>query len=191
MPNDDERADLESQGVVKSKGQRQIWDRLDGESTAAYAAFCRYRDLGQERSTAKVAQELSKSKTLMDRWSGAWNWVNRCWEFDAQEDERTREQLCRDRMAMRKRHIRLGMAMQAVATHGLREWQIKIEQGLPLNLSVAEIVKLMECGAQLENDAVGDEKDHRYTRIVVNFGTHQYDDEPDPQLEAENDKQPN
>jgi hypothetical protein len=55
---------------------------------------------------------------------------------------------CRDRMAMRKRHIRIGMAMQAVATHALREWQIKIEQGLPLNLSVSEIVNLMECGAQ-------------------------------------------
>lgn len=190
MPNH-LKTGLESSGDVENNVSRQPWDRLPGESTQAYTAFAFYRDLGSERSLAKVGQEVGKNLTLIERWSASWNWVGRVYEFDCVEDERSREQLCRDRMAMRLRHIRLGMAMQAVATHGLRELQIKIEQGLPLNLSVSEIVNLMECGAQLENDAVGDEKDHRYTRIIVNLGTHQYDDEPDPLLEAENDKQPN
>jgi hypothetical protein len=187
MPNH-LKTGLESSGDVENNVSRQPWDRIPGESTQAYAAFAFYRDLGSERSLAKVGQEVGKNLTLIERWSASWNWVGRVYEFDCVEDERSREQLCRDRTAMRRRHIRLGMAMQAVATHGLRELQIKIEQGLPLNLSVSEIVNLMECGAQLENDALGDEKDHRYTRIIVNLGTHQYDDEP---LEAEDDRQPN
>jgi hypothetical protein len=181
MPKNHKRADLQSQGVVESKGQRPIWERLDGESRQAFEAFSRYRDLGQERSTARVAQELSKSKTLMDRWSGAWNWVNRCWEFDAQEDERTREQLSRDRLAMRKRQIAVGQSLQSIAAYGIRELQTKIALGQPLNLTPAEIVSMMECGAELERRAMGEEKDHRCTRIIVNFGTCEPDPDEDEQ----------
>jgi hypothetical protein len=188
MPNNNRPYWFESKGVVESKGQRKIWDRLDGESTAAYAAFCAYRDMGTDRSLVKVSQKVGKNRTLMERWSCSWNWQNRVWEFDAAEDERSREQLVRDRLAMRKRQIVLGQALQSVASYGLREWQQKIERGEALNMTPHEICSLMELGAELEAHAMGDEKDHRYTRIVVNFGTHEYDDELKPLLEAENEK---
>jgi hypothetical protein len=59
------------------------WDRQPGETGPAYEAFVTYRDLGYARSTASVAQKLGKSKTLMDRWSGLWNWVERTEAWDS------------------------------------------------------------------------------------------------------------
>lgn len=62
------------------------WDRRPGETSPAWAAFVVYRDMGAERSTARVAQELGKSKTLADRWSGANEWVARAAAWDAHLD---------------------------------------------------------------------------------------------------------
>lgn len=64
-------------------GPLNSWDRQSGESAPAYEAFLTYRDLGYARSTAATAQKLGKSKTLMDRWSGQWNWVARTEAWDS------------------------------------------------------------------------------------------------------------
>jgi hypothetical protein len=53
------------------------WERQPGESDEAYEAFRTYLNLGANRSVAKVGQKCSKSKSLMDRWSAQWNWVER------------------------------------------------------------------------------------------------------------------
>ena len=172
--------------VIESKRHRP-WDRLDGESTAAFGAFCNYRDMGTERSLVKVGQQLGKSRALMERWSAAWNWVGRVWEFDVAEAERTREQLSRDRLAMRRRQIRLGMAMQSIASYGLRELQQKVERGEPLGLTVDEIVNLMRVGAELERRALGEEKDYQVTKIVVNFGGYETEEEYERALGGKKD----
>ncbi len=62
---------------------KELWHKQPDESPEAYAAFRAYRDLGSERSTAKVARKLGKSKQLMDRWSSRHGWVARAAAFDA------------------------------------------------------------------------------------------------------------
>ena len=47
----------------------RAWERLENESSRAFEAFSAYRDLGPQRSLAKVAETLGKSKALMERWS--------------------------------------------------------------------------------------------------------------------------
>lgn len=61
------------------------WARAENESDPAHGAFLRYRDMGHERSLAKVARELGKSKQLMERWSRRWRWRQRvdAWQRDA------------------------------------------------------------------------------------------------------------
>ena len=45
-------------------------------------------------------------------------------------------------------------------------------------LTPHEIVELMECGAELEARGHGEEAERgRYTRIIVNVGTHRYEGE--------------
>lgn len=60
-------------------------ERQPKETTPAFEAFRCYLEMGPARSTGKVAQELGKSKTLIDRWSSRWSWVERVREFESRE----------------------------------------------------------------------------------------------------------
>jgi hypothetical protein len=62
------------------------YEKLSQESDKSWHAFVCYRDLGVDRSTAKVGQRLGKSKTLMDRWSSKNNWVERVAAYDVDQD---------------------------------------------------------------------------------------------------------
>ena len=64
-----------------------VWQRQQGESTKAYAAFCVYRDMGPERSCPAVAAAVGKSGALMRRWSSRWEWVRRAAAYDDYEAE--------------------------------------------------------------------------------------------------------
>ncbi len=91
---------LQNQGVPQEKGP---WERLQKESSAAFEAFQRYVGMGAGRSIAKVAQELSKSETLLKRWSSQWKWQERAraWDdhlnaLDTQDQERQHLQIRRE-----------------------------------------------------------------------------------------------
>src|SRR3974390_2670014 len=47
------------------------------ESDKAFAAFSMYLSLGAERSLAKTAAKLGRSKVLMERWSSRFDWPAR------------------------------------------------------------------------------------------------------------------
>ena len=75
------------------------WDRQPGESSPAYQAFRTYIDMGADRSTADVARELGKSKTLTDRWCSQWSWVERARQWDsipARKTEQAYEDMARE-----------------------------------------------------------------------------------------------
>ena len=57
----------------------RVWQRRDSESNPAYEAFRTYMKL---RSTTKVAAELGKSVTLITRWCGEHDWVERITAYD-------------------------------------------------------------------------------------------------------------
>ena len=50
------------------------WERQEGESDKAFAAFRVYLEMGPKRSIAAVAQECTKSVSLIKRWSKRWDW---------------------------------------------------------------------------------------------------------------------
>jgi hypothetical protein len=51
--------------------------QIESEGNKAYAAFDAYVQQGDNRSTAKVARQLSKSRQLITRWSAKWRWQAR------------------------------------------------------------------------------------------------------------------
>lgn len=55
------------------------WARRATETSPAYGAFRVYLDV---RSNAKTAQQLGKSKTLIDKWSSEHDWVERVVAYD-------------------------------------------------------------------------------------------------------------
>src|SRR5438445_12291331 len=88
---------------------RDLWERQPAESSKAFAAFCRYRDLGPaDRSTAKVAQKLGRSKTLIDRWSSRWSWVKRVEAWDAEQERIRFEAIRTKQLQLIEEDLRLG-----------------------------------------------------------------------------------
>lgn len=59
------------------------WERQEGESSKAYAAFSVYRDQGEHRTVRTVAEALSKSEAIIKRWSSMHNWVERARAWDS------------------------------------------------------------------------------------------------------------
>ncbi len=62
--------------------QTPIWERLETDTDKSFQAFCIYRDMGVKRSLRKVADKLSKSETIINRWSFTHNWVERTSAYD-------------------------------------------------------------------------------------------------------------
>jgi hypothetical protein len=74
-------------------GNKAAWERQETDTDKSFEAFCVYRDMGSNRSLREVAQRLSKSATIINRWSSAHDWVNRVSAYDDDQREQTRIRL--------------------------------------------------------------------------------------------------
>src|SRR6266852_976109 len=176
--NFDQLKVIEAAETAEQTGKRQLWERQVGESEKAYSAYQKYLNLSSRRTLREVAELSHCSGQNIARWSRRWFWVARVQAYDVIEEEKFREQAARDRLAMRRRQIQLGVACQSVAAHGVRELQAKVASGQALNLGAEEIKSLLAIGSQLEGRGMGEEKDSKFTKIVVNMGHHRYANEP-------------
>jgi hypothetical protein len=104
----------------------------DTESAQAYQAACAYFEMGADRSTANVAQRLSKSKALMDRWSALHAWVDRSREYDqALAQEASAQHTTRylqDLEAHRKKASDAGQALYTVAGQLIKQLNHALNQ---------------------------------------------------------------
>ena len=125
------------------------WERQEGESAKAFEAFTIYAGLGADRSLRAVAQQLGKSKTLMDRWSSTYGWVARAAEYDADLQRKAHAEAVKKARKMNDRHIGIALKMQEkaleVLVSMLRE-ATKLERE-----SRAEIVRETEHKIEAEN----------------------------------------
>lgn len=96
-----------------------VWERQKTESPQAYEAFVTYRDLGAERSTSKVARQLGKSTTLMNRWSSAHGWVERARQYDNHLDGEARREAVKKVKEMTGRQIKIALQLQQKALEAL------------------------------------------------------------------------
>lgn len=153
---------------------REPWEKLPQESQKAFGAFVLYRD-AEKRSFKNVAEKLNCSAQNVFQWSSKYNWRLRSDAWDVEQDRAQREELARGRVRKRERHLTVARAMLHVAGHALREWADRIEQKLPLHLAPEQIAMLVKAATELENKTIGDEKENRYTQIIVTVG--EYEDE--------------
>jgi len=100
------------------------WERLVGEGAKRFAAFVRYRDMGPDRSLAKVAQALGKSTTLIERWSAQDSWVQRVGTWDEEQDRIWRAQQQGHRREVGRRQLRIANAMQGQLVNRLADLDV-------------------------------------------------------------------
>src|SRR5262245_61252443 len=66
-------------------------------------------------SAVNIAERLSKSEALLNRWSGRWDWVVRAAAWDDEQDGRAREAQIAETVAMNKRHAQMAGVIQTKA----------------------------------------------------------------------------
>ena len=132
------------------------WERQENETPKQFEAFVVYRDMGEDRSLQKVANQLAKSRQLLTRWSSANNWVERCRAWDNEQDRLLRLEQIKDIKKMRKRHADTGTLMVAVAQKALQKMIDPKTKELKEDITANEISRLVEVGSKLERLSRGD-----------------------------------
>ena len=123
-----------------------LWERQPGESAKAYNFFCRYRDMGYERSYAKVAREVGKAHITIAKMANRWNWVKRV-QAHIDEMEKVRYQLETKAIAdMVRRHSEHAQAIETSLMLPIKIFinKMKNEELRELNnMNTAELMKLV------------------------------------------------
>ncbi|GHV77123.1 hypothetical protein AGMMS49942_19440 [Spirochaetia bacterium] len=91
--------DVEPKGSLAEILPFESWERLSGESAAAFAAFCAFRDFGAERNIRRVVESWQQAALVKDEtkrgrqyrlwrgWSAAFKWRERAADFDGYVDK--------------------------------------------------------------------------------------------------------
>lgn len=125
------------------------WEMQPTDTPKSWEAFQIYRDLGKNRSLKKVAEQLKKSETIIGRWSGKHNWIERIAAWEAEQDRLIREELMKDIGTMRKRHVDIANAMLIKAARAL--------QKMPDDeIKAADISRMVDIATKLERISRGD-----------------------------------
>ena len=125
------------------------YERLDKETPKAFQAFRIYRDLGIDRTIAKVAEELGKHPNAVAAWSQKHNWTRRAGAWDRELDSVGLNAELSEVEEMHRRQAKLGRRLQEL---GMREIEraIKIAEDNEEPLDVKETQKLVKLGTDLE-----------------------------------------
>src|SRR2546427_6116994 len=137
--------------------ETQEWDRQPGESSKAYAHFCLYRDMGQERSLRKVAGDakcISKVAQLR-RWSPKWRWVERCQKYDEHLLLQDRLRQEKERKDMTTRHAKIAVLGQNLVVKGIEKLVADVEQG-KRDLSASDASRLLDVAVKIERLSRGE-----------------------------------
>lgn len=127
-------------------GRIDPWEQQPGESAQAFQAFRTYRDLGVERSLAKVAQKLGKSKTLMDRWSGRWGWVKRAAAWDREDDRKFLAEQRYARKSIARRQAKFATSFQQKLIEALNSMDAS-------KMSASDMIRWLEVTTRIETAA--------------------------------------
>jgi hypothetical protein len=135
-----------------------IIPRLEGESADAYAACVAYCALGHARSTAKVGQQLGKSKTLMDRWSARWHWVARAAAWDTALAAQTQAAYADEATAIARAHAQEAAKLREMALYALAACDRE-------NLPAAVALRLWTEAIRIERLSLGLPTDNTASKI--------------------------
>lgn len=120
-----------------------------GESDKAFQAFTTYLEMGEDRSIRAVARSLGKSKTLMDRWSGQWRWVERVGAWQGHQAAEARRAELKAVREMRQRHAQEAVLMQRKALDRLGQMN-------PLEMTPNDVLRFFVEAAKLERVSRGE-----------------------------------
>ena len=158
------------------------YDRLPTETAKSYNAFVIYRNMGVSRSLDQVATEIYGAETVQKRsrnrsqiaaWSRQNNWVERCKDFDRDEEILERDRLRRSNQAehdkklelFRQQHEAIGMGLLHLAAQLLAAMT---EYTAPVRAKLMAAKTARDAGVPLDPTYELDKNDHDVMQNIPN-----------------------
>ena len=133
----------------------ESWERLPGESGAAYTAFCTFRDYGPERNIRKAVDCAEKDEAVRARryrvwrnWSTANRWRERAEDFDRYMERLKQAELRKTIEAQGEKHREItGKMLQVVGK--------KLDLMDPADLTQGTVTEWVETAIRAERETAG------------------------------------
>jgi uncharacterized short protein YbdD (DUF466 family) len=136
----------------------ESWERLSGESSAAFAAFCAFRDFGPERNIKKAVEEFCGADTdrgkvgkryrMWRSWSMQFHWMRRADDYDNYLDKMRQAERRKTIEAQEEAHRQItGKMLQVVSK--------KLDLMSPAELKQETVTDWVETAIKTEREIAG------------------------------------
>lgn len=145
--------------------ERLPWERMKGESAAAFHNFAIYRDLGPHRSLTKAALDRKLSVVTLKQQSAKYDWVARAEAYDDHVDSQLREARETERIRLERAQLGLGSTLVSLALRringapagrdGNGARVAEIERLDPNEMDAGDVIRAAEVGVRIQRIASG------------------------------------
>ena len=133
----------------------ESWERLDGETSAAFSAFCIYRDLGADRNIRKAVESVEKDEAVRAKrykvwrnWSTAFRWRERAADYDKYLEKLKQTELRKTIEAQGEKHREVTGKMLDVVSK-------KLDTMNPAELTQGNVAEWVQTAIKAEREAAG------------------------------------
>ena len=133
----------------------ESWERLTGETSAAFAAFCSFRDLGAERNIRKAVESSVKDEAVWAKryrvwrnWSTQFKWRERAADFDNYMEKLKQAEFRKTIEAQGEKHREVTGKMLDVVSK-------KLDTMNPADLSHSSVTEWVATAIKAEREAAG------------------------------------
>ena len=133
----------------------ESWERLAGESSSAFAAFCSFRDFGPERNIRKAVDSVVKDEGVRAKryrvwrnWSTQFKWRERAADFDRYMEKLKQAELRKTIEAQGEQHRKVTGKMLEVVSK-------KLDLMDPAELNQGNVTEWVETAIKAEREAAG------------------------------------
>jgi len=133
----------------------ESWERLTGETSAAFSAFCAFRDCGADRNIRKAVESVEKNPELQAKkyrvwrnWCSQYRWRERAADFDRYLEKLKQEELRKTIEAQGEKHREVTGKMLDVVSK-------KLDLMNPAELSQGNLTEWVNTAIRAEREAAG------------------------------------
>ena len=133
----------------------ESWERLTGESGAAFSAFCVFRDFGLERNIRKAIDSVEKDEAVRAKryrvwrnWSMQFRWNERVADFDRHIEHLKQTELRKTIEAQGEKHREVTGKMLDVVSK-------KLDTMNPDELTQGNVTEWVQTAIKAEREAAG------------------------------------